>query len=34
MTLTTPLFDPKMFLFVEFHLDILPTKFGASMLNV
>ena len=34
MTLTTPRFDPKMLFCVEFHLGILPTKFGASRLIV
>ena len=34
VTLATSPFDLKMFLFVEFHLDIVPTKFGTSRLIV
>ena len=34
MTLITPPSDPKMLFFVEFHLGILPTKFGESTLIV
>jgi len=34
MTLTTPLLTLKCYIFVEFHMGILPTKFGASKLIV